>query len=233
MGAKLDIISYESIDYKKAFELQLELHDKRQKNEINDTLLLVEHPAVLTIGTSGSRDNLVVSSAYLSQKGIAVYESSRGGDITYHGPGQLVGYPILNLKEHKQDLHWLVRSYEEVFIRLLKEYNIKAQRIKGMTGVWVGDEKITAIGVAVRRWITYHGFAFNIAPDLEHFSYIVPCGIKDKGVTSLKKLLGFELVKEEVVDKLIKYFAEVFEMEVLNYERKISGMAEKKAAGRR
>lgn len=190
MAAKLDIIRYDSIDYKKAYQLQLELRDKRLKNAINDTLLLVEHPPVLTIGTSGSRDNLVVSSDYLSQKGIEVIESNRGGDITYHGPGQIVGYPILNLKEHKQDLHWLLRSYEEVFIRFLKDYNIEAQRISGLTGVWVGNEKITAIGVGVRRWITYHGFAFNINPNLEHFSYIIPCGIKDKGVTSLKKTAG-------------------------------------------
>lgn len=233
MGAKLDIIRYDSLDYKKAFEMQLGLRDKRLKNEINDSLLLVEHPAVLTIGTSGSRDNLVVSSDYLSQKGIEVFKSNRGGDITYHGPGQIVGYPILNLREHKQDLHWLVRSYEEVFIRLLNKYNIQASRIEGLTGVWVENEKITAIGVAVRRWITYHGFAFNIEPNLEHFSYIIPCGIKNKGVTSLKKLLGSEFVKEEVVAQLINVFAEVFGMEVLNYERKISELAQKKTAGSR
>lgn len=219
MGGKLDIISYESLDYKKAYELQLKLRDQRLKNEINDTLLLVEHPAVLTIGTSGSRDNLVVSSDFLTQRGIEVYQIGRGGDITYHGPGQIVGYPILNLREHKQDLHWLLRSYEEVFIRLLKEYDIEAQRIKGLTGVWVEDEKITAVGVAVRRWITYHGFAFNNNPDLEHFSYIIPCGIKDKGVTSLKKLLGAEIKRDQLIEKLIKNFADVFQMEVLDYER--------------
>jgi lipoyl(octanoyl) transferase len=149
-----------------------------------------------------------------------VFETNRGGDITYHGPGQIVGYPILNLKEHKKDLHWLLRSYEEVFIRLLKkEYDINAKRIKGLTGVWVGDEKITAIGVGVRHWITYHGFAFNINPNLEHFSYIIPCGILDKGVTSLKKILGYEVEQKEAVEKVIKYFAEVFNMEVLNDER--------------
>jgi len=215
MGEKLDIISYDSIDYKKAFELQLELLNKRLNNKINDTLLLVEHPPVLTIGTSGSKDNLVVNSDYLSQKGIDIFETNRGGDITYHGPGQIVGYPILNLKEHNQDLHWLVRSYEEIFIRLLKDYDINARRISGLTGVWVGDEKITAIGVAVRHWITYHGFAFNINPNLDHFSYIIPCGIKDRGVTSLKKLLGTEVNKEKAVKKVVNYFADVFEMEVL------------------
>jgi lipoyl(octanoyl) transferase len=219
MVAKLDIIKYDCLDYKKAYQLQLELRDQRQKNEINDTLLLVEHPAVLTIGTSGSRDNLVVSSDYLSQKGIKVFESSRGGDITYHGPGQIVGYPILNLKEHNQDLHWLVRTYEEIFIQLLKDYDIDAQRIKGLTGVWVGNKKITAIGVAVRHWISYHGFAFNVNPDLDHFSYIIPCGITDKGVTSLAKKLGSKVNKEKVIEKLIEYFADVFQMEVVDYER--------------
>jgi lipoyl(octanoyl) transferase len=219
MVAKLDIIKYDCLDYKKAYQLQLELRDQRQKNEINDTLLLVEHPAVLTIGTSGSRDNLVVSSDYLNQKGIKVFESSRGGDITYHGPGQIVGYPILNLKEHNQDLHWLVRTYEEIFIQLLKDYDIDAQRIKGLTGVWVGNKKITAIGVAVRHWISYHGFAFNVNPDLDHFSYIIPCGITDKGVTSLAKKLGSKVNKEKVIEKLIEYFADVFQMEVVDYER--------------
>lgn len=219
MVAKLDIIKYDCLDYKKAYQLQLELRDQRQKNEINDTLLLVEHPAVLTIGTSGSRDNLVVSSDYLNQKGIKVFESSRGGDITYHGPGQIVGYPILNLKEHNQDLHWLVRTYEEIFIQLLKDYDIDAQRIKGLTGVWVGNKKITAIGVAVRHWISYHGFAFNVNPDLDHFSYIIPCGITDKGVTSLAKKLGSKVNKEKVIEKLIEYFADVFQMEVVDYEK--------------
>jgi lipoate-protein ligase B len=216
MAQKLDIIKPGIIDYKKAYELQLELLEKRHKNKINDTLLLVEHPPVLTIGTSGTRDNIVVNNNFLKDRGIEVFESRRGGDITYHGPGQLVGYPILNLKEHKKDLHWLLRSYEEVFIRLLKEYNIQADRIKGLTGVWVGNEKITAIGVGVRHWITYHGFAFNLDPNLDHFSYIIPCGIKDKGVTSLKKEMGSEAKKEEVIEKIIKYFAQVFEMDIVD-----------------
>ncbi|MFW6001628.1 MAG: lipoyl(octanoyl) transferase LipB [Halanaerobium sp.] len=217
---KLNVIKTGNIDYKKAYNKQLELLEKRKNNEIDDTLLLVEHPPVFTIGTSGTNDNITVSKEFLESSGIEVFETNRGGDITYHGPGQIVGYPILNLKEHTKDLHWLLRSYEEVFIRLLKkEYDINAERIKGLTGVWVGDEKITAIGVGVRHWITYHGFAFNINPNLEHFSYIIPCGILDKGVTSLKKLLGYEVEQKEAVEKVIKYFAEVFNMEVLNDER--------------
>jgi len=216
MAQKLDVIKYGIINYEKAYKFQLKLLEKRYQNKINDTLLLVEHPPVLTIGTSGTRDNVIVNNNFLKEKGIEVFETRRGGDITYHGPGQIVGYPILNLKEHKKDLHWLLRSYEEVFIRLLKEYNIQADRIKGLTGVWVGNEKITAIGVGVRHWITYHGFAFNINPNLEHFSYIIPCGIKDKGVTSLKKEMGFETKKEEVIEKIIKYFTQVFEMDVVD-----------------
>jgi lipoyl(octanoyl) transferase len=217
---KLDVIKTGNIHYKKAYNKQLELLEKRKNNEIDDTLLLVEHPPVFTIGTSGTSDNITVSKEFLESSGIEVFETNRGGDITYHGPGQIVGYPILNLKEHKKDLHWLLRSYEEVFIRLLKkEYDINAKRIKGLTGVWVGDEKITAIGVGVRHWITYHGFAFNINPNLEHFSYIIPCGILDKGVTSLNKILGYEVEQKEAVEKVIKYFAEVFNMEVLNDER--------------
>ena len=216
MARKLDVIKYGIINYEKAYKFQLKLLEKRYQNKINDTLLLVEHPPVLTIGTSGTRDNVIVNNNFLKEKGIEVFETRRGGDITYHGPGQIVGYPILNLKEHKKDLHWLLRSYEEVFIRLLKEYNIQADRIKGLTGVWVGNKKITAIGVGVRHWITYHGFAFNIDPKLEHFSYIIPCGIKDKEVTSLKKELGSEIKKEEVIEKIIKYFAQVFKMDVVD-----------------
>ena len=147
MAQKLDVIKYGIINYEKAYKFQLKLLEKRYQNKINDTLLLVEHPPVLTIGTSGTRDNVIVNNNFLKEKGIEVFETRRGGDITYHGPGQIVGYPILNLKEHKKDLHWLLRSYEEVFIRLLKEYNIQADRIKGLTGVWVGNKKITAIGV--------------------------------------------------------------------------------------
>lgn len=217
---KLDVIKTGNIHYKKAYNMQLELLEKRKNDEINDTLLLVEHPPVFTIGTSGTSDNITVSKDFLKKSGIDVFETNRGGDITYHGPGQIVGYPILNLKDHKKDLHWLLRSYEEVFIRLLDEkYDITAERIKGLTGVWVGDEKITAIGVGVRHWITYHGFAFNINPNLNHFSYIIPCGIQDKGVTSLEKILGYEVEEKEVMEKIIKYFAEVFNMEVLDDER--------------
>ncbi|MFP4371455.1 MAG: lipoyl(octanoyl) transferase LipB [Halanaerobium sp.] len=213
MVQKLDVIKYGMINYEKAYKLQLELLEKRYQNKINDTLLLVEHPPVFTIGASGTRENIVAADELLNKAGIEVFETNRGGDITYHGPGQIVGYPILNLKEHKQDLHWLLSAYEEVFIRLLEKYNIQGRRIDGLTGVWVDNKKITAIGVGVKHWITYHGFAFNINPNLEHFSYIIPCGITDKGVTSLKKVMGSEINNEEVTKKLVKSFARVFKME--------------------
>ncbi|ADQ15507.1 lipoyl(octanoyl) transferase LipB [Halanaerobium hydrogeniformans] len=219
MAVKLNIKNLGILEHQKAYDLQLEIMQKRINDEIEDTLLIVEHPPVFTIGTSGSRENIRVGSDFLNDAGIEVYKTNRGGDITYHGPGQLVIYPILNLKNHKKDLHWLLRSYEEVFIELLKEFDINGWRIDGLTGVWVGNEKITAIGVAVRRWVSYHGCAFNISPNLEHFSYIVPCGITDKGVTSLEKLLGQKVETEAVIEILIKKFTEVFKMEVINYER--------------
>ncbi|MCC3144326.1 lipoyl(octanoyl) transferase LipB [Halanaerobium sp. Z-7514] len=219
MTVKLNIKNLGILEHQKAYQLQLEMLKKRIANQIEDTLLIVEHPPVYTIGTSGSRENIRVSSDFLNEAGIKVYETNRGGDITYHGPGQIVIYPILNLKNHKKDLHWLLRSYEEVFIKLLKDFAIDAQRIDGLTGVWVGNEKITAIGVAVRRWVSYHGCAFNLSPNLEHFSYIVPCGITDKGVTSLEKLLGRKVETDQVIELLIKNFKEVFAMEVINYEK--------------
>lgn len=222
MAKKLEILNLGKMKYQKAYEIQLEMIKKRAADEILDTLILVEHPPVFTIGSSGTEEHISVSREFLESSGIEVFETNRGGDITYHGPGQIVAYPILNLKEHKQDLHWLLRQYEEVTIRLLEEYDIKARRIEGLTGVWVGDEKITAIGVGVRRWVSYHGFAFNVNPNLEHFSYIIPCGIRDKGVTSLSKLLGKEMDMDQMRKKVIKYFAEVFEMEVLEDERQIS-----------
>ncbi|WP_248662752.1 lipoyl(octanoyl) transferase LipB [Fuchsiella alkaliacetigena] len=222
MRPKLEVIDLGKKDYQQTYQLQLELVKKRANNEITDTLLLVEHPPVFTIGRSGSRDNITVSQAALKEVGISVYETNRGGDITYHGPGQLVGYPILNLKEHQQDLHWLLRNYEEVFIRVLKDLGIKAKRIEELTGVWVGEKKITAIGIGVKHWVTYHGFAFNIAPNLEHFNYIIPCGIVDKGVTSLKELLAAEIKREEIIKLVIKQFIEVFEMELMDNEQQIS-----------
>jgi len=214
MGAKLDIISYESIDYEKAFELQLELRDKRQKNEINDTLLLVEHPAVLTIGTSGSRDNLLVSSDYLKEKGIAVYESNRGGDITYHGPGQIVGYPIFNLRYLGRKVRHYISQLEETIIRMLKdESGIDAVSDPKFPGVWIGNNKITAIGCRISRWVSMHGFAYNVNTHLDHFKLITPCGLVDKGVTSLERELGKKQDFDHHVDLTIRYLTNQFELD--------------------
>jgi len=204
--------------YHETYNLQLDLVDKIYRGKItDDILLLVEHPSIFTIGKGGTRANIIVPAEKLRREKIRVYESDRGGDITYHGPGQLVGYPILNLKEYKMDLHWLLHSYEKVFIRMLRDvFGLKAMRIPGLTGVWVNNEKIVAIGVGVKHWITFHGFAFNIAPNLEYFKYIIPCGIADKGITSIQKLFPEVSLKwKEMVNLVVKYFAETFQIEVV------------------
>ncbi|MGB9887973.1 MAG: lipoyl(octanoyl) transferase LipB [Moorellales bacterium] len=145
-------------------------------------------------------------------------ETDRGGDVTYHGPGQVVGYPILDLNQHRKDLHWLLRGYEEVMLRVLAGYGVQGRRLPGLTGVWVGGEKIGAIGVAVRRWVTYHGFAFNVDPDLSHFALIIPCGLRGHGVTSLRRVPGQAPPLEEVKERFGEAFARVFGFEVIRRE---------------
>jgi lipoate-protein ligase B len=220
MQKRLQVINLGRKDYYEIYQYQLELQEKRYNGQIEDTLLLVEHPPVFTIGKSGSRENILIGQDILKKEGISIYQIERGGDVTYHGPGQIVGYPIINLNEHRRDIHWLINSYEEVFIRLLKkEFQITARRIPGLTGVWIENRKITAIGVAVKRWVTYHGFAFNVDPELKHFGYIIPCGIADKGVTSLKQEKpGLSLTIEEIINRLVYYFLEVFGMELVKDE---------------
>lgn len=177
-------------------------------------LVLVEHdPPVITLGR-GSRDGHVLASPErLAAEGIELAESSRGGDVTYHGPGQLVGYPIVRLDLHGRDVHRYLRDLEEALIRCLARFGVAAGRRAGFTGVWVGRAKVAAIGVAVRRWITYHGFALNVAPNLGHFGLIVPCGIRDRGVTSLRDLLGREVAVAEVKGPLVECVVEVFGFE--------------------
>jgi lipoyl(octanoyl) transferase len=176
-------------------------------------LLLVEHPHVLTLGVrgDGGRSHILVGDEALAARGIAVFETGRGGDVTYHGPGQIVGYPILDLKPDRQDVHRYVRDLEEVLIRTAADYGVPAGRVEGLTGVWVGPEKLAAIGVRIARWITSHGFAFNVTTDLEYFNLIVPCGIADRGVTSLDRLLGRAVDRREVEDRIVSRFCEVFE----------------------
>lgn len=207
----LNLLLLKNGDYHQTYRLQQHLVQKRIDEQLEDTLILVEHPPVITIGRGGSLENLLLSNDQLKKEGIEVLEMDRGGDITYHGPGQLVGYPILDLKNHQQDLHWVLRSYEQIFIELLSIYGLQGERLKGFSGVWVFKEKIMAVGIGVKRWVTFHGFSFNLDPTLAHFQYIIPCGIKDKGVTSLRRLLGdITPNQEEVIETLVEIFLKVF-----------------------
>ncbi len=197
-------------DYREAWQLQRAIFDTRVEGQIRDVLLLTEHNHVYTIGKSGNENHLLASDEELKQKKVDVYKIDRGGDITYHGTGQLVGYPILDLKNYYLDVHRYLRDLEEVIIRTLAAYGIRGTRQEKMTGVWVNDEKIAAIGIKVSRWVTMHGFAFNVKPDLSFFDRIIPCGIFHKGVTSMENILSKEIDINEVAQQLIKSFAEVF-----------------------
>jgi lipoyl(octanoyl) transferase len=212
---KLKIAQMGRIDYGEALSLQEKLHALRQGGRIPDTLLLQEHNSVITVGRRGSYSNILLPGEELLKKKIDVYEVSRGGDVTYHGPGQLVGYPIFDLKDHEMDIRKYVWNIQEVFIRILKEdYGMESRRENGVyTGVWVGNSKITAIGIAVRRWVTMHGFAFNINTDLDNFRWINPCGLTDRGVTSLEKITGKRQDFVKVSGRVINLFENVFGME--------------------
>jgi lipoyl(octanoyl) transferase len=196
--------------YADGLDLQARLVAERQRGEIPDQLLLLEHDPVFTLGRNARRDNVLFPEEALRERGFDVFESGRGGDVTYHGPGQVVGYPIIDLSPDRRDVHRYVRDLEEVMIRCCADYGLEASRVSGMTGTWVGSEKIGAIGVRISRWITSHGFALNVATDLSAFDLIVPCGIQDRGVTSLERLLGRPVVLEEVMDWLTAHFTSVF-----------------------
>lgn len=209
---KLVIHKLGRIEYDEALAMQEDLLGMRQEGIIPDTLLMLEHPPVITLGRRGKYDNILLPLETLAANGVKTYEVSRGGDVTYHGPGQVIGYPIVDISAQGKDIKQFVWNIEEVFIRLLgSEFGIEAHREeKKYTGVWVENEKITAIGIAVKKWVTMHGFAFNVSTDLEHFSWINPCGITDRGVTSVKKLLNRQVDRNSVEDFVIKYFCEVF-----------------------
>ena len=198
--------------YAEALALQRALVEDRRAGRIGDSLLLVEHPHVLTLGVrgDGGRSHILATDAALATRGIEVHETGRGGDITYHGPGQVVGYPIIDLKPDRCDVHRYVRDLEEVLIQTAASYGVDARRVEGLTGVWVGNDKLAAIGVRISRWITSHGFAFNVTTDLSYFDLIVPCGIPDRGVTSLARLLGRRVPREEVEERLATRFGLVF-----------------------
>ncbi|MBK6682606.1 MAG: lipoyl(octanoyl) transferase LipB [Ignavibacteriales bacterium] len=204
-----------TVSYQEAWDLQRTIHLMRTSGAIEDTLLLLEHPHTYTLGKTADRTNLIGSEEYLEKNGISVFEIDRGGDITYHGPGQIVGYPIIDLNKWKPDTHLYLRNLEEVIIKVLAEYGIESGRKPEYTGVWVGESKIAAIGIRVSRWVTMHGFAFNINTDLELFNGIIPCGIKDKEVTSLSRLLKREINIDEVKQKLRDQFVLHFDYTTL------------------
>ena len=198
------------IDYKEAWDLQKEIFSKRVSGEVEDYLFLLEHPNTYTLGKTAHKENLKGSEHYLKENKISVYDIDRGGDITYHGPGQIVGYPIIDLNNWFKDTHKYLRALEEVIIKTCSEYGLDCGRNPKHTGVWKDDRKIAAIGIKVSRWITMHGFAFNVNTDLNLFNGIIPCGIQDKSVTSLSKELNIEISIQEVKEKLLKNFSDVF-----------------------
>jgi lipoyl(octanoyl) transferase len=198
------------VAYGRGLEIQESLVAARQAGRVDDQLLLLEHDPVFTLGRNARRENVLLSPDALRERGFEVFDTGRGGDVTYHGPGQVVGYPILDLAPDRRDVHRYVRDLEEVMIRTCADYGIEAGRVPGLTGTWVGQDKIGAIGVRIARWVTSHGFAFNVATDLSAFDLIVPCGIRGRGVTSLERLLGRKVEVGEVMEGLAAQFAAVF-----------------------
>ena len=200
------------VSYADGLEIQNQLVEQRKRDAIPDQLLLLEHPPVITLGVKSRNDrsHVIASDDALEAEGVEIFETGRGGDVTYHGPGQLVGYPIIDLKPDRCDVHRYVRDLEEVMILSAAAFGVTAGRIPGLTGAWVGTEKLAAIGVRIARWVTSHGFAFNVNTPLHHFGFIVPCGITDKGVTSLEKLLGRTVPMAEVERAVETAFRDVF-----------------------
>jgi lipoyl(octanoyl) transferase len=211
------------IAYGPACELQRQLVQARKARAIPDVLFLCEHPHVITLGRNGTRDHLHAGDALLEQMNVEFHTSDRGGDITYHGPGQIVGYPILDLTEHRRDIGWYVQQLEEVMLQASADFGIAAKRVEGQHGVWIntpdGDEKLGALGVHLSRWVTSHGFAYNVSTDLRYFDLIVPCGIAGKRVTSLERALGRAVSMNEARERLITRFASVFARDVRQMER--------------
>jgi lipoyl(octanoyl) transferase len=220
---KLAVIDLGLQPYRPVWKLQQELQRKRIEQKIPDTLIFVEHTPVYTIGKNGSDLHVIASSNFLHMHGIEVVQVDRGGDVTYHGPGQLVGYPIFDLHQHKQSISWYMRNLEEVFIEVIKKYNLQGERSEGYTGVWIKDEKITALGVRISHWVTMHGFAFNVNTNLSHFGGIIPCGIFQYGVTSLQKVLNQTIDMEEVKQFVIQAFQDVFNFSKVEAETDTSG----------
>ena len=208
------------IDYKDAWDLQKSVHQLRVENKIDDVLFLLEHPHTYTLGKTADKENLVGDKKYLDENKISVYDIDRGGDITYHGPGQIVGYPIISLTNWQQDTHKYLRAIEEVIIKVCSEYDLQGSRVEKYTGVWIDDRKICAIGIKVSRWITMHGFAFNVNTDIKLFNGIIPCVIIDKDVTSLNRELKTEISLNEVKEKIIHHFDVIFNYDQIEFKTK-------------
>jgi lipoyl(octanoyl) transferase len=211
------------VPYAEAYALQKRIVAARKAGAIDDALLLCEHPHVITQGRNGKREHLLASQHFLDRNNVAYFETSRGGDITYHGPGQILGYPILHLAAIRRDVVWYVRMLEEVMIRATADFALGSYRVPGKTGIWVeagtSEEKLGAIGVHLSRWVTSHGFAYNVATDLRYFDLIVPCGIADRKATSLEKALGRAVLLEEVRPSLARHFADVFRLQLVSLSR--------------
>jgi lipoyl(octanoyl) transferase len=201
--------------YADALGLQQSLHDARKRNEAPDTLLLLEHSHVITLGRAANRANILADEQTRLEKQVELFETGRGGDVTYHGPGQLVGYPIISLAPDAQDVRRYVRDLQEVLVRTACDFGVEAEARGGeFVGVWVGKEKLAAIGIRISRWVTMHGFAFNVTTNLEYFNLIVPCGISDHGVTSLAKILNRNIELEAVAEAVTKHFGDVFQRQM-------------------
>jgi len=207
------------IDYREGLLLQEKLLNSRKSGAIADVLLLLQHPSVFTIGRSGIVENIIVPKETLVKEGISVFHTNRGGDVTYHGPGQLVSYPILNLREDGLTAHQYVWNLEEVVIRTLADFGIGGQRVSGQRGVWVGEEKVCALGLRVRGEVSMHGFALNVNTNLKYFTYIIPCGITGVSITSVSKLLGHEVEIDEIQKSLLRHFSQVFRLTLEYGER--------------
>ena len=206
MGLSHNILDLGLSDYNDTWKLQKKLQSKRILGEIEDHLLLVEHPPVFTLGKNASKQHIINNS-----EDVSIIQTDRGGNITFHGPGQLVCYPILDLNHYKRSITWYMRELEQLIIEVLGEYDIKASRKKGLTGTWVKDKKIAALGVRISKWVTMHGFSLNINPDLNFYKYIIPCGIKEYGVTSMAKIMGDEVPSmDEIKTKMKKRFTKNF-----------------------
>lgn len=216
---QLWLVNLDTIPYSDALALQHRIVEARKRGALNDTLLLLEHPPVFTLGRNATEKNILAAPEFLRQQGIQVFRVERGGDVTYHGPGQLVGYPILDLHNFRLDVGWFVRSLEEMLIRVVRDFGIEGKRIDKLVGAWLdtpnGTAKIAQIGARIEQWITYHGFALNVDPNMAHFDFIVPCGISDKAVTSMRRVLNRPIEMRTVRERVAAHFGEVFGAEMV------------------